>query len=104
MLSIATQYRKNGGTFYVFKGGEARLTVFIIARASDGDPDAWRVDAWSGPTAGAHRVTGWGPTRGDALASAARSWTDQPVLLALPAVDWETVERSLANVRALESR
>jgi hypothetical protein len=102
-LSIANQYRDKGGLVYEFKGGAERLTVFIISRANDQEPDAWRVDLWSGTADPPLRVTGWGPTRAAALAAAVVSWTALPGS-AVPLVDWKAVTASLEVVRAIEAR
>ncbi len=97
-IRITQQYHDRGGMAYDF-GSKLRVRVF--ARTSAEDPGEWRVEARTSDASGVPVVTGWGSTRGDALADTARLWVIASVERGLPNIDWTRVTEALGAVRAL---
>lgn len=100
-LRITQQFRSGRAMVYDLRDRSSRLTLKIFERQSSAEPGDYRVEAATGGGPDVLVITGWGPTRADALRAAGESWSEARVRSALPAFDWEAVARALSAVRAV---
>lgn len=100
-LRITDQFRSNRGTVYDLRCQGSRLTVCIAERSNTGDPDNWRVEAWTGSRNDASVIAEWGATRAVALSAVGRFWAEHASARGLPSFDWESVAKALSEVRAI---
>ena len=82
-LKITNQFRAKGGMAYDLKCKGTRITLLVTPRTTPDDSIV---------------VTGWGPTRMEALRAAGRSSTASSNLMMF---DWDAVAAVLSSVRAV---
>jgi hypothetical protein len=98
-LKITNQFRAKGGMAYDLKCKGTRITLLVTPRTTPDDEGDWRVEARSNTTPDdSIVVTGWGPTRMEALRAAGRSSTASSNLMMF---DWDAVAAVLSSVRAV---
>jgi hypothetical protein len=100
-LRITNQFRSKGGMAYDLKCEGVRLALHMVQRASNDDPDEWRIEA-RGNRMGTEAavVVEWGKTRGDALRAVGAAWNLAEETLGLRVFDWDAVAKVLDSVRA----
>jgi hypothetical protein len=77
------------------------LIVRIFFPLGDGPPLEWHVEARTSDAPGAAVATATAASRSLALRSIAQWWQDNRESQGLSTLDWEGVERAMAEVRAL---
>jgi hypothetical protein len=100
-LRITQQFRSGRSMVYDLRGTAGRLTMRVSAREDDDVDTGWRIEASTGTSTDAVRVTECGATRADALREVGRSWLEKRATHDLPVFDWEAIARAMTAVRAI---
>jgi hypothetical protein len=100
LLRITNQFRSRDGFVYDLRCEGTRLTLSVMPRVDAKDPGEWRVEARANAQDPAP-ITGWGPTKRDALREVGVAWMARAAMLGSPTFDWEAVAKVLSEVRAV---
>ena len=101
-VRITQQFRSRDAMVYDLRGSAGRLTLRITGRGGDeGPPTEWRIEASTSSSPDSVVVAELAPTRAEALRAVGRSWNEKRLASNLPSLDWDSVARAMAAVRAI---
>jgi hypothetical protein len=101
-IRITQQFRSREAMVYDLRGAAGRLTLRVTGTGGeDGPPTEWCIEAATSSNPDAVVVTERAATRAEALRAVGRTWDEKPLASNLPTIDWESVARAMAAVRAI---
>jgi hypothetical protein len=98
-VRITGQFRSRDSMVYDFICDNIRITISVSS--SDPEDTQWNAEAIAKQVPEALPMNGVGPSRGEAVAALAESWTSKNGAAGVPWLDWTAIREALSAVRAI---